>query len=159
MTFTYEPSELGSDPVDTVRFLLADTNTANHYLEDEEISWTISRWYPLYGTYEYVASVLADTIAARYAPEASYSADGVSVSLGPVGDQFRALAASLREQHKSLLVGGSPDVGGVSPYEERDPAIKNFNFGTGMHDDLAAGQQDYGDRGPGWYPVEDFPGA
>jgi len=159
VTFSYDPSELGTDPVDTVRFLLADTKDTGHYLEDEEIQFAYDRWFPKYGTYEFVASALADTIAARYAPEASYSADGVSVSLGPVGDQFRVLAASLREQHKSLLVGGLPDVGGVSPYEERSPEIRNFSFGTGMHDDLAAGQQDYGDRGAIYFPAEEYPGA
>lgn len=157
MAFTY--TFPGDTDKDTVRFLLGDVIEASHQLEDEDIFWAVEQWYDVYGTLEYVASTLADTIAARYAAEASYSADGVSVSLGPVGDQFRALAASLRQQHKNLLVGGSPDVGGVSPYEQRDHNIKNFAFGTGMHDDIAAGQQDYGDRGTPVYPAEDYPGA
>lgn len=157
MTFSY--TSPGASSKDEVRFLLGDTTEAAHLLEDEEITWAITKWVPVYNSSEMVAAALADTIAARYAQEASYSADGVSVSLGPVGDQFRALAASLRQQHKSLLVGGSPDVGGVSPYEERDADIRNFSFGTGMHDDLAAGPQDYGDRGAPYYPVEEYPGA
>lgn len=157
MTFTYAAP--GVSEKDTVRFLIQDTTDSEHYLEDEEIDYAIAKWMPLWGTLEFVAATLAETIASRYAREASYSADGVSISLGPVGDQFRQLAASLRAQHKSLLVGGSPDVGGVSPYEQRPHDIKNFAFGTGMHDDLAAGEQDLGDRGTPYYPAEEYPGA
>ena len=143
---------------DAVRFMIGDVVDAGHYVEDAEIDWVLARWVPIWHTLEFSASIVADTIAARYAPEASYSADGVSVSLGPVGDQFRALAESLRAQHRMLLVGGTPDAGGISPYEQRAFDIKNFSFGTGMHDDLAAGEQDYGDRGAPYYPAENYPG-
>lgn len=156
MTFSYDAP--GVSDKDTVRFLLQDTNSAEAMLSDEEIQYAIAKWMPLWGSLEFVASSLASTIASRYAREASYSADGVSISLGPVGDQYRQLAADLRAQHKSLLVGGSPDVGGISPYEQRPHDVKNFAFGTGMHDDLAAGQQDYGDRGAPFYPAEEYPG-
>lgn len=145
MTFTYSTADLGTNPVHEVRFLLSDTVEEDHLLEDEEIAYAVTKWRDLKGSTEYVAAVLADAIAARYASEASYNADGVSVSLGPVGDQYRALAMALREQHKSLLVGGVPDVGGITPYQQRDPSIKNFAFGTGMHDDPSAGSQDHGD--------------
>jgi hypothetical protein len=158
MTFSYSEDPSTSQK-DEVRFLLGDTKDSGHFIEDAEIEWAIDKWGEIQGSMEYVASTLADNIAARFAQEASYSADGVSISLGPVGEQFRALAASLRQQHKSLLVGGSPDVGGISPYEQRDPDIKNFSFGTGMHDDLGAGSQDYGDQGAMYYPAETTPGS
>jgi hypothetical protein len=157
VAFSYGDPSTGDK--DAVRFLLGDTTTPGHLLEDGEITWALGRWKPIYDSVEYVASVLADNIAARYAQEASYSADGVSISLGPVGDQFRALAASLRSQHKSLFVGGSPDVGGITPYEQRSQDIKNFSFGTGMHDDISAGQQDLGDQGPPIYLPEYYPGT
>ena len=88
--------------------------------------------------------------AARYAREASYSADGVSVSLGPVGDQYRALAASLRAQDDALHVWGFPDVGGIAPDEQLEPGTKPFAFGKGLHDNLEAGPQEYG----GVYPPD-----
>ena len=74
-----------------------------------------------------------------------------------VGDVYWVLGKlrSLREQHKSSLVGGFPDVGGVSPYEGTHPEIKPFAFGTGMHDDKSAGRQDYGSQDfPEYYPEE-----
>lgn len=151
MTFSYATA--GITEKDTVRFLVQDTdphNVEEWLVTDEEIEYSIATWKPLYGTLEYVAAMVADTIAARYAREASYSADGVSVSLGPVGDQYRMLAASLREQHKSLLVGGGPDAGGMSPDEQLLPDTKPFSFGKGIHDNIEAGPQEYG----GVYPPD-----
>ena len=157
MTFTYTNDPQNS-PVDEVRFLLGDTDSNEPLLADEEISYALNKFQTVYGSSEYAASVLAENIAARYAREASVSADGVNVSLGQVADQFRALAASLRQQHKNLLVGGSPDVGGITPGEGLYPGINNFSFGTGMHDDLEAGLQDWGSREP-YYPAELYPGV
>ncbi len=156
MTYSY------TDPTDSrqdeVRFLLGDTTEGEWQLTDEEINWAIDKYAETYGGHlEYVASILADGIAARYAREASYSADGVSIGLGQVAQQYRELAANLRAQYRDLLVGGLPDVGGISPYEELLPGLKNYAFGTGMHDNLTAGQQDYGSRDTP-FPVEDYPG-
>lgn len=142
---------------DAVRFLIQDTNTNEQLVSDEEIQYVIDRWLKLQGTLEYCAAVVAEAIAARYAREASFSGDGTSINLGQVAQQFRDLAVSLRSQHHALLVGGSPDVGGVSPYEGLTPEVKNFAFGTGMHDDLDAGEQDFGSRDNLANPVEQTP--
>jgi hypothetical protein len=155
---TYSYDVPGASDKDTIRFLLQDTDphAAGEWLvTDEEIQWAYDTWYPLYNSHNYVAATLADTIAARYAREASYSADGVSISLGPVGEQYRALAASLREQDKQLHVGGYPDVGGIAPDEQLQPGTKPFSFGKRMHDNIEAGPQEYG----GIYPPEQYPGG
>src|SRR4051812_22758149 len=159
MTATYvSPS---TSDKDAVRFLLGDTVVASPILQDEEIDYLVSRWKPLYNTVEYVASVAADVISARYAREANFSADGVSVSLANLGQQFRDLAASLRSQHKSLLVGGQPDAGGITPGEEDDPSVTPTSFGTQQHDNPEAGRQDYGHRDitSPYYVAEYQPGA
>ena len=159
MTFEYEGPQ-ASDK-DAVRFLLGDTNEAAAMVSDEEINWMISKWKPVYNTVEYVAAAIAETLAARYVREANYSADGVSVSLANLGNQFRELAASLRQQHKNLLAGGQPDVGGISPGEQTDPEIAPFDFGTGMHDNPEAGRQQYGNRDfiPYGSYIEENPGV
>ena len=151
------PGTVGASEKDEVRFLLQDTRPEEWLLSDPEIQYALDRHLESYGTVEWVAAYLADTLAARYARESTIAADGMNISLAQVAQQFRDLAAALREQHKSLLVGG-PDAGGISPYEERSPFIRNFSFGTGMHDDYAAGQQDFGDRGQPYYPAEESPG-
>lgn len=150
---TYSYAGPGVSEVDTLRFLIQDTDPhgAGEWLvTNEEIDWANDTWYPIYHSYEYVASVLADTIAARYAREANYSADGVSISLGQVGDQYRALAAQLREQHRQLNIGGMPDAGGVEPNEQLQPDTKPFAFGKGIHDYIEAGPQEFG----GIYPPD-----
>ena len=150
---TYSYADPGASDKDAIRFLIQDVDPhgASEWLvTDEEIQWAYDTWFPLYDSLHYVAATVADTIAARYAREASYSADGVSVSLGMVGDQYRALAASLREQDKSLHVGGGPDVGGMAPDEQLQPGTKPFAFGKGLHDNIEAGPQEYG----GVYPPD-----
>ncbi len=144
---------------DEVRFLIGDTDVEDQLLSDEEIQFLVDTWLPVHGTTFYVASIACETIAAKLAREISYSADGVSVSLSELQAKYEKQAETLREQHKSLFVGGAPDVGGISAYEEQDIGIAPLIFGTGMHDERTAGRQDYGNRqGPDFYP-EDFPGA
>lgn len=154
MTWTYNPTLLGEKDSEgkptanalrtAVRFLVGDNEPDDTYMQDEEINFLVNRWYYLYGTAEYVAAVTAETIASRYARETNYSGDGVSIGLGPVAAQFRELALSLRQQHKDLLIGGGPDVGGITPGEGLPPGVKNFDFGTGMHDNPETGRQNYG---------------
>jgi hypothetical protein len=151
MTYSYDGA--GTTDKDTLRFLIQDIDphgAEEWQLTDEDIQWAYDTWFPLYNNLYYVAATLADTVAARYAREASYSADGVSVSLGPVGDQYRALAASLREQYKSALVGTTVDAGGMTPDEGLLPGTKPFSFGKGLHDSVEAGPQEFG----GVYPPD-----
>lgn len=157
MTWSYDPEVLNAVDGDNnptaaakrnqVRLLIRDHDVdGEHYIEDEEIDFLVSQWWPVKGTTYWVASVAAENIAASFAPEASYSADGVSIGLGAVAQQFRDLAAALRAQHSALLTGGGPDVGGIAPGEETAPDIAPFDFGTGMHDNIEAGRQSYGSR-------------
>lgn len=156
MTYSYTSPQTSQK--DAVRFLLQDNKGAsNHVFEDEEIEYAIDTWYERRGTLQWVAAMLADTAAARFSGEVSYSADGVSIGLGGLGQQYRDLAASLREQHKSLLAGGFPDAGGISLGEQQAFDIEPFSFGTGMHDDLEAGRQNYGSQTPYFIP-EYYPG-
>ena len=156
---TYSYSGPGESDTDTIRFLIQDTdphNAGEWLVTDDELQWVFDTWYPLYNSYEYVAAMVADTIAARYAREASYSADGVSISLGQVGDQYRALSAQLREQYKLRTIGGGPDAGGMTPCEPMLPGTKAFSFGKGLHDFTEAGPQEYGGVYPPDQPVEGY---
>lgn len=157
-TYTYDDTLTA--PKDQVRFLLQDTRTTEWLISDEEIDWAISVWYPKYGTYQWVAAFLADTIAARYAREAPISADGISVDLSGVCQQMRDLATALRAQHNELAgIAGLPEAGGIMYGDDMDPSLKPFSFGTGMHDDPSVGTQDYGGITPNVYIAEYYPGA
>jgi hypothetical protein len=156
MTFSYSNPQ--HSELDAVRYLIGDTDSNGPLVTDEEIEYAISKWMPLYGTLEWVASTVLETLAGRYAREASFSADGVSVSLSNLQQQFAAQAEKLRNQHKNSFVGALVDVGGVSPYEGLEPGNKPFAFGTGMHDNVSAGFQDSAGEDPIYYVPEEHPG-
>ena len=156
-TYTYDDTM--ADPKDEVRFLLQDNRENEWLVSDEEINWAIGVWYPVHGTYYYVAAFLADTIAGRYARESAISADGISVDLSRIAQQMHELATTLRATHDEMVVGGMVEAGGMLTGETMDYRLKPFSFGTGMHDDPAVGTQDYGGiEWPVYFP-EYYPGA
>jgi hypothetical protein len=159
---TYSGNPASSD-LDQVRFLLGDTDVSgdNALFSNAEIQWAINSWGPLYGSDFLVAAMLAENAAAAYAQEATYSADGVSVSFGPIGDSLRALALSLRNQYAmSTQAGVMPEAGGMTVGEGKIAGTKNFMFGIGMDDDPSAGQQDWGGDAPrDWPSYGDYAGA
>jgi len=118
VAFTYGGSP-GTTPVDTVRFLVGDTDETEYFLQDEEISWLHETWISKGNEY-FVASKAAEAIAAKL-----------------------ALQGVAEEQ----LVGGSSlYAGGMDAYKRYDPSVAPLSFGTGMHDNPEAGEQDYGDQ-------------
>lgn len=157
MTWTYT-GDPGASTGDEIRFLIGDTDESDPLLSDQEIEYLYNKWFQTYGTVFYVASIACETIAASYAREASHSADGVSVQLGEIQAKFTKQAETLREQHASLLIGGIPDVGGVTAGEQPDTQIAPLIFGTGMSDNISAGRQDYGSRDIPQYWPEQYPG-
>lgn len=152
----------GDSDKDQVRFLLGDTDVTpqeDALFSDAEINWAVSAWGPLYGSDLMVAAMLAETAAAQYAQQASYSADGVSVTFGPIGDALRQLAASLKAQYSAASAPGVViEAGGFMMGEGTIPGTKPFMFGIGMDDDPAAGQQDFGGDSEFDYPLYEPPG-
>jgi len=143
MSWTYSGDPAVSD-LDTVRFYLQDTDTSFQLLQDEEIQWLIDEWYPKYDSLIYVASVGAAVVSRKFTGMVSISADGVSVSTGDIAQRYRDLAEDLREQYKASKVGGEVDIDNILIGYAPDPRIKPLRFGIGMHDNVEAGQQDYG---------------
>lgn len=151
MTFTYggDPSR---SPLEAVRYLLGDTEPAEPLTTDEEITWVMEEFSDK--TPYYQAAQIARNIAARLAREVSFSSDGQSVSLSEIQQKYTLLAKDLMDQHDELAgEGASVIVGGMLVNEYIDPTVKPFAFGTGMHDNPDAGQQDFG-YGPDDYPLE-----
>lgn len=159
-TYSGDP---GASDLDQVRFLLGDTDVEgdNPLFSNAEILWGISAWGPLYGSDIMVAALLAENAAAAYAQQASYSADGVSISFGAIGDALRLLAASLKNQYAmSTQPGVVIEAGGVNVGEGKISGTKNFMFGIGMDDNPEAGIQDFGGDSPrDWPSYGDYAGA
>jgi hypothetical protein len=140
MTFTYtDPSTIRRD---ALRLLTGDTNPGQVMLADEEIDFFVSVWGE-YSDYR-VAAHCAEGIAAKLAREVDISADSQSVAAAQLQEKYLRLAERLRTQDNSgfpgvLYVGGLDYTTAITPGAE-PPA-----FGTRMHDNPEAGQQDYGD--------------
>jgi hypothetical protein len=140
MAWTYSGDPADSD-LDEVRFYVQDIDPEDQLLTDESIEFLIARWTPVYGSNIMVAAMAAEALAARFAREVSYSADGVSVGVQDLQDKFDRLASSLRDQYKQYDIGGGPDVGGVMWSDYKDPLIKPTLFAVGMNDNPLAGNQ------------------
>lgn len=143
MTFTY-----GGDPsnsrLEAIRFYSQDVIAENPFLTDEEIAFVVTQWADQSDNPIFLAAACCETIAARFAREVSYSADGVSVGVQALQDKYEQLATSLRDTFKAIDTGTGPDVGGIMVGEVYDSSIKPLVWAKGMHDNTAAGQQDFG---------------
>jgi hypothetical protein len=146
MAFTYSGDPSSSD-LDQVRFLVQDTDPGTPLLSDEEITFLIGKWFPLYDSLTYVAAVCAAAISRRFVSLVNVSADGVSVDVEALAQRFRDLAVELRaEYRREQEVGADIDIENVMVGTTPDPSIRPLRFAVGLHDNWQAGQQDYG----GW---------
>lgn len=147
MSWNYSGDPAVSD-LDAVRYYVQDTDESDQLVSDEEIAFMLSQWSGVNDSTIYVASMIAENIAGKFAREVAYSADGVSVGTSELQDKYRQLAVSLRDQYARMTVGAGPYVGGVLWNEEPDPQIKPTIFALGMNDNIAAGQQNFGSETP-----------
>lgn len=140
MSFTYD------DPANTrneaLRFLVGDVDPSQPLLQDEEYSYLITIW-GVYSDYK-VASYCAAAIAAKLAREVDVSSDGQSLGTSQLQEKYEKLSVTLRDQDTATFPGDI-FMGGVDPGEGVYPGTNPLAFGTGMHDNPAAGTQDYGD--------------
>lgn len=142
MSFTYSGDPADSES-DEVRFYLSDTE-APAFLTDEEIQFLLDRWLPVYDSPIMVAAMAAEAISSKFIGETSITADGVSVDVSGLADRFQALAARLRVMYQEHGLGGEVDISNVMVGTSWDPRIRALMFGIGLHDNLEAGQQEYG---------------
>jgi hypothetical protein len=141
--FTYSGNPERSSR-DKVRFYLQDTDPADPLLTDFEIDHLLTKWMPTWGSEVYIAAVGAEIIAGRFAREVSTSADGVNIGVEALQQKYNDLALSLRDLYKNENISGGPDAGGMLWDEEFDPSLSPLSFWKGMHDNVRAGQQDFG---------------
>lgn len=143
MSFSYTGNPSDSE-VDAVRFLVGDNQEDEHFLEDEEIIFLSSLWTLQYSIY-WTAAMAAEAIAAKFTREVTFNSDSQTVSTSELQQKYLTLAEKLRTLHRAYQSGADVDVGGMLLGEQKDPTVKPLAFGRAMHDNPAAGRQDYGD--------------
>lgn len=147
MTWTYSEDPTSSD-LDEVRALIQDTDSSFPLLQDEEIEWLLGKWSAVYDSNEMVAAVAAAVVSRKFAGLVSVSADGVEVDVSGLSDRYTQMAADLREEYATLQATGEVDLTNMLADFNPDPDIIPLSFARGMHDNPAAGLQDFG----GWWP-------
>lgn len=156
MTWTYDVEAVGSSPKDEVRALIQDTDDTFPLLSDEEIQWLVDKWMPVYDSTEAVAAHAAAIVSRKFAGLVSVSADGVEVDVSGLSDRYTQMATDIREEYKELAATGEVDLTELMLDQDPDFSIRPLSFSMGMHDNPAAGLQDFGGWGiPAWdyYPA------
>lgn len=142
-----------NSPLDAVRFWLQDTDSDQPLMGDAEIAYVISQADPIYGSPIATAALCADILVAHFAQMVDISADGVSVSVGNLGQKFRDLAQALRATYSRLAgVGAQPIALGTSILDCADFDVKPLPFKLDMHDNPRAGAQEFNHGGDAYVP-------
>jgi hypothetical protein len=103
MAWTYDPTDLNtstpSGRLNTVRFLIGDTDSSDEQVQNEEITFALSEKNDnVYGAGEYIAEALA----AKYARLVTTELDGqLSVDYSDIAKAYRALASDLKSKYKT----------------------------------------------------------
>lgn len=143
----HEPGDPLRADVDEVREWVGDTDSDLRFLSDLRIQALIDEWVPKYDSLIYVAAVASEQIAAMLTVVVDTSADGANVALSQLADRFSARAIRLREIYADAQVGGEVDMENLMWDSRIAGDIMPLHFGVRMHDNPAAGQQDYGGAG------------
>lgn len=144
-SYSGDPS---SGEIDELRFLIQDTDPNFRLLADHELQYLIDMWLQRYDSLAYVGSVAAAIISRKFAGIVNVSADGVSVNTADLAERYREMAENLRDEYRAGGVGATVNIDNVMIGMRHDPSIQPLVFGMRLHDNPAAGQQDYG----GWAP-------
>jgi hypothetical protein len=141
MSFSYTGDPTDSQ-VNSVRFYIQDTVSTDVLLQDEEIQFLITQWFPLSNSLIYVAAVCAEIVASKFAREISTSADGVSVGAEALQQKYQTLAEQLRKQYiREVSASSSVEFASKIWDLAYDDSIKPLSFSIGMDDNPNAGTQ------------------
>ena len=140
----------GGDPQnsasDAVRMLMQDTSTSAPNLTDNEVDYLIA----FHANAHYAAAAGAELIAGKNAESVvekkigDFSEKYATAPQGGIAGEYRALAATLREQ--AARAGVAPGVGGIS-ISDKDSARDDTDWARseielGMHDINGSGLVD-----------------
>jgi len=127
MAWTYSGDPSSTD-LDTVRFLIGDTLTADQLLSDEEIAWALTQ-----GSVYNAAAIAARAIAAAFSRMADKAVDDLEIKYSQKSEQYVDLAVNLesKESHKALGVycGGISEADKLSNEQDTDRVPPSFKKG------------------------------
>lgn len=120
MAFTYDLTT----NVGKVRFWVPDNTSTNYLLQDDEITYALG----LVGNDILAAAAdLCDQLARRFAQQATFSADGLSVQNGQRAQTFAERAAELRQRGQVSV--SSLELNRPDGYEENATTTTTGEYG------------------------------
>lgn len=116
MAWTYDPTNLGTatlaEQLDSVRFLVGDTDTNDQQVQDEVIAFALEQFS---GNIYSSAAFIARGIAAKYARLVDTDLDGqLAESYSQLQAHYKALSDTLEYQGKTASGGLGFLAGGIS---------------------------------------------
>ena len=109
MTASYNLPILSSSPKDVVRLMLGDTNMTSPLLQDEEISYFLSKRPNTYGA----AAECCRSLATKFAAQATVQAGDTKIEYSDIAKAFTARATAFESQAANSGAG-MPYAGGIS---------------------------------------------
>ncbi len=135
MTWTYTLSQLQTDSLAQVRFLIGDTLVSDQLLQDEEINAAVVLKGNVYGA----ASYCCRSIAATFSRQVDSAVGDLRASFSQKAKAFLLLAVKL-EGDFAMTGGALPVAGGLTVTDkqaaEDDPDRVPPQFTLGMEDNL-----------------------
>ena len=129
MTFTYDPDSLSTE-LYRLRLELADTDSNDYYLTDEEIAQIQSEESSFYARAAKCCVLICSIVAKRV----KHSIDGFSEDSGVLYERYRKMAL----RYARLGAGSYPWMSSISASSkeayELDTDLVDPKFGMGMHD-------------------------
>jgi hypothetical protein len=145
MTATYDPTDLdeatAGGRINVVRFLLGDTDVTNPEMQNEEITFALSKS----SNKVYLASsICASSISSKYSGLANIEIDGIlTVDYGELSSAFSTLSTNLKSDgHR--LEGGSIGIfiGGLPVFPARSYSFFRGQFQSPTELDDLNGRND-----------------
>lgn len=109
MTFTYNPADLLTSQMMQVRLMIADNNSGDPLLQDEEINFILTLRSALYGA----CAIACAQIAAKYSRDAD-SVQGETRTLYSTRSRAFAARVAYFEEQATIFGGAEPYAGGIS---------------------------------------------
>lgn len=109
MTWTYSPSTMATSPMMQVRYLVGDTVSTDHQVQDEEINFALTQRPSIYGA----AAMVCRSLAARLSREADTVDKDLRTTLSARATAYSRRASDYENQARSRG-GAMPYAGGIS---------------------------------------------
>lgn len=114
-SYTGDPA---NRPLDAVRLLISDTDSARPQLSDDELAWLLTQETNPY----YAAARAAELISSSYSGKSTKTVGDLSISFGELASHYGDLADRLRAQAADPRLSGAvpvPYAGGLSVAEKQ----------------------------------------